>query len=160
MLVRILFDCADDHFLVETFAVGTGLGPAELPDIRAYFATVAFHRSALHFVLLHRYCGAEESSDIAGRVGGKASELFCGGNAQLPCGFAPAVAPEEWHPPACPGLSALSSMPLANTCSSHSDCCDISSRGSSTDARPTLQNRSDRVPEGMPSHPVNPKFLE
>ena len=55
--IRVLLDCTDDFLSVKTLAVKPGLRPAKLPGIRAFFATVSLHTSALHPVLLRRRCG-------------------------------------------------------------------------------------------------------
>jgi hypothetical protein len=64
LIVRVLLDGADNCLVVKTLAVKPGLRPAKLPDIRAFFATVSLHTSALHPILLRRRCGVEESSGI------------------------------------------------------------------------------------------------
>src|ERR1700687_5155896 len=82
MFIRILLDCADNFLVVKTLAVKPGLRPSKLPDIRAFFATVSLHTSALHPILLRRRCGVEESSDIEPKGRGwrnQSSELLCGG---------------------------------------------------------------------------------
>jgi hypothetical protein len=63
--------------LVKTRTVKPGLRPAKLPDIRAFFATVSLHTSALHPILPRRRCGVEESSDIEPK--GRGGEI-CGVN--------------------------------------------------------------------------------
>jgi hypothetical protein len=81
MFIRILLDCANNFLVVKTFAVNPGLRPAKLPDIRAFFATVSLHTSALHPILLRRRCGVEESSGMEAN-NGEAGE---GAIAQVNC---------------------------------------------------------------------------
>jgi len=87
ILIRVLLDSADNLLAVKTLAVRAGLGPAKLPDIRAFFATVSLHTSAFHLFLLHRRGGAEESSGMEanGRAGG------CNQSSELPCSGSPAT---------------------------------------------------------------------
>jgi hypothetical protein len=76
-LIRVMLDGANNLLVVKTFASRIDLGPAKLPDFWTSFAIESFHTSVLHLSLLHRRCGAEESSGIeangvSGRV--KAAE--------------------------------------------------------------------------------------
>src|SRR5260370_2719932 len=51
IFIRILLDCADNFLVVKTLAVKSGLRPAKLPDIRAFFAPISLHTSAFHLFL-------------------------------------------------------------------------------------------------------------
>src|SRR5437660_9195847 len=78
----ILLHLSDNSLTVDSSAFRTPSRPPKLPDIRTLFAILSDQTSTLHFVLLHRGCGAEgmvapqrrQISDNPGR-----SESFLGG---------------------------------------------------------------------------------
>jgi len=70
ILIRVLLDRADDLLVVKTLAVRAGLGPAELPDIRALFATVSLLHPRCIFVLLHRRLRSRRIFRHGGRMAG------------------------------------------------------------------------------------------
>jgi len=57
-----MLDGADNLLVLKTFAARIDRGPAKLPDFGASFAIWFFHTPMLHLSLLHRRCGAGESS--------------------------------------------------------------------------------------------------
>lgn len=80
MFIGELLDCPKDFFMMCALTVGTGLGPAKLPDIRVSLATNSLHKSMLHFRLLPaiaEHCNLQGSA-IQERI--QASELLCGSN--------------------------------------------------------------------------------
>src|SRR6516165_9088455 len=53
-LIRVLLNRADDSPAIDAFGVGTFLGPAKLPNLRALLAFASYQASSLHSDLLRR----------------------------------------------------------------------------------------------------------
>src|SRR5258707_8193196 len=77
MFIGELLDCPKHFFMMCAPTVGTGLGPAKLPDISVSLATNSLHKSMLHFRLLPaiaEHCNLQGSA-IQEWI--QSSELLC-----------------------------------------------------------------------------------